>query len=162
MQEQDLTTKRSILERLLDLDVVQVTLDARVAGVQVPAHLIGNPQLRLNISYRYGLPLELDDWGVHATLTFRGARHACCWPWNAVYALVPHTANPPHVFPNDIPVDLLTEQMPDEPPPTPEKSTASLRLVESPRESDAAPDVAEPSPPTTPPDKKKRHLRVVK
>jgi stringent starvation protein B len=165
MEPGSLTTKLDVLSRLLDLGVVQVTLDARIKDVDVPEHLRGNSQLRLNLSHRYGLPLTLDDWGVRATLTFRGERYACAWPWRSLYAVVPHVGGPPFVFPDDIPVDLLSEEY------VPEEATAGqitnarkppprLRLVESQNEPDSS--RAQAPPPEKPPTRRAPHLRVVK
>lgn len=99
------TTKRAILERLLDEGMVLITLDARADDVRVPAHLADDSQLRLNLSHRFGLPLECTDRGVTATLTFRGSPFDCVLPWRAIYMLISHTTGQPFLFLADVPDD---------------------------------------------------------
>jgi stringent starvation protein B len=102
-------TKRSVLEQLLDQGMVLVALDARVDGVDVPSHLAGDPQLRLNLSYRFGLPMSVESWGVRATLTFAGVPFTCRFPWAAIFLVVSHVSGQPYLFPDDIPAELLNE-----------------------------------------------------
>ncbi|HET6347198.1 MAG TPA: hypothetical protein VFH51_19855 [Myxococcota bacterium] len=102
-------TKKNVLEQLLEQGMVLVAMNARVEGVDVPAHLGKDPQLRLNLSYRFGLPMSIDDWGVAATLTFAGIPYNCRFPWNAIFLMVSHVSGQPYLFPDDIPPELLTQ-----------------------------------------------------
>ena len=101
-------TKKSVLEELLEQGMVLVALDARVEGVEVPSHLHQDPQLRLNLSYRFGLPMDVSEWGVAATLTFAGVPFECRIPWCAIFLLVSHVSGQPYLFPDDIPAELLS------------------------------------------------------
>ena len=105
-------TKKNVLEQLLEQGMVLVALDARISGVDVPAHLGKDPQLRLNLSYRFGLPMSVDEWGVAATLTFAGVPFNCRFPWTAIFLMVSHVSGQPYLFPDDIPAELLS-QSPD-------------------------------------------------
>jgi stringent starvation protein B len=65
-------------------------LDARRQGVIVPAHLRGEAHLVLQ--YGHDLPisipdLEIDDYGVRATLSFARTPQLTVVPWSAVYAV---------------------------------------------------------------------------
>jgi stringent starvation protein B len=100
-------TKRALLEQLLEQSMVMVTVDARMRGVVVPDHLVADPQLRLNLSYRFGLPMQLDDAGIRATLTFGGVPFPCRLPWESIYVVVPHSSGEPYFFPGDAPVGLF-------------------------------------------------------
>jgi stringent starvation protein B len=65
-------------------------LDARRPGVIVPAHLRGEAHLVLQ--YGHDLPisipdLEVDDYGVRATLSFSRAPNLTVVPWSAVYVV---------------------------------------------------------------------------
>ena len=107
------TTKRAVVEDLLGQGMVLVTLDATAEGVDVPEHLRNDSQLRLNLSYRFGLPVEVDDDGVLATLTFGGVPYDCVLPWPSIYLVVSHVSGRPVLFPDDVPEELmrlLTEQ----------------------------------------------------
>ena len=99
--------KRELLESLLEQGMVMVVLDARRPGVAVPPDLARDPQLRLNLSWRFGFSMELDEWGVKATLTFGGHPFTCRLPWNAIYAMVSHASkNEPYLFPAELPEEL--------------------------------------------------------
>jgi len=65
-------------------------LDARRSGVIVPAHLRGEAHLVLQ--YGHDLPisipdLEVDDYGVRATLSFSRLPQLTVVPWSAVYVV---------------------------------------------------------------------------
>ena len=107
--------------------MVLVALDARIDEVEVPPHLAGDLQLRLNLSHRFGLPLDIDAWGVVATLTFAGNAFDCKVPWSAIFLLVSHASGQPYLFPEDIPSELLAQnqvegQLPATPPSAPRLS----------------------------------------
>ena len=102
-------TKKSVLEELLEQGMVLVALGARVEGVEVPSPLHQDPQLRLNLSYRFGLPMDVSAWGVAATLTFAGVPFECRIPWRAIFLLVSHVSGQPYLFPDDIPAELLSQ-----------------------------------------------------
>src|SRR5207244_13422816 len=65
-------------------------LDARRPGVIVPAHLRGEAHLVLQ--YGHDLPisipdLEVDDYGVRATLSFSRLPQLTVVPWSAIYVV---------------------------------------------------------------------------
>src|SRR6185503_3562530 len=65
-------------------------LDARRPGVVVPEQLHGEPHLVLQYGHDLPIPipdLEVDDYGVHATLSFSRAAHRTVVPWSAVYVV---------------------------------------------------------------------------
>ena len=172
--------KREKMTTFLDEGMVLIQLDSRLDEVEVPDYLKGDPKLRLNISGRFGLPLDLDEWGVHATLTFRGSPFACKIPWHAIYIIISHTSGEPQLFPDDIPAEFVADALgttysEEE---SSETSRPHLRLVgdDAPEQSqrvDPAPAEAsavsddtpdeDPDPPTDSPGTgKRRHLSVVK
>jgi stringent starvation protein B len=65
-------------------------LDARRPGVIVPAHLRGEAHLVLQYGHDLLIPipdLEVDDYGVRATLSFSRTPHLTVVPWSAVYVI---------------------------------------------------------------------------
>jgi stringent starvation protein B len=65
-------------------------LDARRPGVIVPTHL--RNEAHLVLQYGHDLPisipdLEIDDYGVRATLSFSRTPHLTVVPWSAVYVV---------------------------------------------------------------------------
>ena len=180
--------KRKLLEELLEKGMVMVTVDARHGGVTVPSHLAHDPQLRLNLSYRFGLPMSIADDAVHATLTFGGQPFACKMPWPAVYLVVSHVTGQPFLFPEDVPEEILlagdtAPQVGDAPIPAaplaatkPKLAVISTATVETDNPEDtngasakangssgSAAEDANVAPPATDPSRPKRgHLRVVK
>ena len=161
--EEELHTKRTLCEKLLEEGMVMVILDARSDEVEVPSHLKNDPQLRLNLSHRFENPLHLDNWGVKTTLSFAGANHRCSLPWDSIYVLFSHVGGDPYLFPEEVPVELLEELgvdptdldwMPSAP------SSAPQFKVVSPVNKEEGNNATDPEPPAKP--KTKRHLRVIK
>jgi stringent starvation protein B len=65
-------------------------LDARRPGVVVPEALRGEPHLVLQYGHDLPIPipdLEVDEYGVRATLSFSRAAHLTVVPWSAVYVV---------------------------------------------------------------------------
>ena len=177
-------SKQDIIDELLDKGMVQVLVDTRLEGVKVPAHLLGDLQLRLNLSRRFGLPLVFDEKGILATLTFQKVPHECRLPWDCIYAIISYVTGEPFLFPEDVPLEVVLEadNSIDGPPTTtpsvaPQAQPAfdqspdgpALRVV---TEADAEPEPEpepeatedsdpEPTPPS-PNQKNRGHLRVVK
>jgi len=173
MAKLELPHKRSALERLLELGLVQIGLDARNDEVQVPPHLVNDLQLRLNLSYRFGLPLDLDDWGINTTLTFSGTNHDCLIPWSCVYLMISHVSGESLLYPSDVPPELLANLAPnsdEEMMQREDDGEPSLRLAYvnvNNEDGDDEPEppkkkTAKPKPKTKPKSKSRNHLRVVK
>jgi stringent starvation protein B len=113
--------KRELLETLLEKGMVLVAVNGRFPGVDLPEHLRGDPQVNLNLSYRFGWPMEVGDWGVRATLTFGGRPYDCALPWPAIFLAVSHVSQERYLFPADVPDELLpgspvAKEVEEEPP----------------------------------------------
>jgi stringent starvation protein B len=83
-------SKQDAFLALLREGWTSVHLDARRSGVIVPTHLRGEAHLVLQ--YGHDLPisipdLEVDDYGVRATLSFSRTPHLTVVPWSAVYVV---------------------------------------------------------------------------
>jgi stringent starvation protein B len=83
-------------------------LDARRPGVIVPAHLRGEAHLVLQ--YGHDLPisipdLEVDDYGVRATLSFSRTPQLTVVPWSAVYVVACDDGRGV-LYPEDVPDDV--------------------------------------------------------
>ena len=117
------STPRQLLENLLGQGMVMVTIDARSDGAVVPRQFERDPQLRLNLSYRFGLPINVDEWGVRARLTFSGVPFDCELPWPSIYMIVSHVTGQPFLFPEHVPQELmqLATQMRNDAAPAPEQ-----------------------------------------
>ena len=101
-------TRRAKLIELLDRGLVEVHLDARREGVDVPEHLRDNPMLVLNLSRRFGLEvLELGPLVIKASLGFGTERYLCVMPWNAIWAFISKVDDEQVVFPDAVPNELL-------------------------------------------------------
>ncbi|MCK5690975.1 hypothetical protein KAI87_16960 [Myxococcota bacterium] len=168
--------KKKIIAEMLDAGMIMVTLDGRISDVVVPEHLLGDPQLRLNLSYRFGNALELTAWGIETNLSFGGVPHDVRLPWGAVYLAISHVDGQPFLFPDSVPTELLetatkqleengkepvlavAETVTDAIDSEPAAPKPALRLVTH--------DDDEPTPPPppapTPTPEKRNHLRVVK
>jgi stringent starvation protein B len=98
--------KRQTLLAFLSRGVAMVHLDARQPGVLVPEQFKSDAHLRLNLSYRYGLPeFEVGDEQIVATLSFSGRPFHCVLPWDAVFAVTSSGTAEGQVWPEDLPTD---------------------------------------------------------
>ena len=91
MSSSERPSKRQAFQTFLRDGWTSLHLDARRAGVIVPPNLRGEAHLVLQ--YGHDLPiaipdLEIDDYGVKATLSFSRAGHLTVVPWSAVYVVV--------------------------------------------------------------------------
>ena len=104
--EQD---KRAAVETALDDGIVMLHIDARRDGVDVPGHLLGDPQLLLSVAYGFRLPaLDVDDDGIYAVLRFGSQDFGCTIPWNALYAITqPEFEGRGVLWPPSIPPEAL-------------------------------------------------------
>jgi stringent starvation protein B len=82
--------KRDEFERMAKESTVIVQIDARRAGVSVPAAYAQVPNLILRFSPRFPVPLSVGVDGLRQELTFpREGTYVCAVPWSAVYAIYP-------------------------------------------------------------------------
>jgi stringent starvation protein B len=143
------STPRQLLENLLGQGMVMVTIDARAEGAVVPRQFERDPQLRLNLSYRFGLPIEVDEWGVKARLTFSGVPFDCELPWPSIYMIVSHVTGQPFLFPEHVPHELmqLATQMraQEAEDPTPKKPRLTIVTAD-----DGSAEATEPEPGSQP------------
>ena len=82
-------------------------LDARQAGVIVPEAFRGEAHLVLQYGHDLPIPipdLDVDDYGVRATLSFSRTDHLTVVPWSAVYA-VACVDGRGVLYPEDVPGD---------------------------------------------------------
>jgi stringent starvation protein B len=160
MEVREADDKRALLNELLEQGMVLVTVDARNKSVDVPSYLRNDAQLRLNLSYRFGLPISL--------LTFNGQAYECCLPWTAIYLLFSKVSGRTVLFPSDVPPEFfptgISASLTSAPagatevaPQAPERPRFSVVSGEA--EADVSQPPEDPAPRTPP---KRGHLRVVK
>jgi stringent starvation protein B len=102
-------SKKDLLLQMLDEGLVMLHLDARQPGVIVPSFLKEDPHLRLNLSYRFGLPdLQIDDEAISTTLSFRQTPFHCVIPFHALWALSQPPASEMTLFPDAMPLSLFS------------------------------------------------------
>jgi stringent starvation protein B len=150
-------------------------LDARRPGVIVPTHLRGEAHLVLQ--YGHDLPisipdLEVDDYGVRATLSFSRTPQLTVVPWSAVYVVACDDGRGV-LYQEDVPEDvsIVAARPPSDRAPDSEASEevfdvegrAAKRRDSTDRLLKAVPDDAvldEPS--SSPPRRRRPQLRLVK
>jgi stringent starvation protein B len=100
--------KKETLLAYLARGIAMVHLDARRPGVVVPCQYAMDAHLRLNLSYRYGIPdLDISDQRVQATLSFGGRPFRCVLPWGSIFAITSHGTGDGQVWPEDLPVEVV-------------------------------------------------------
>jgi stringent starvation protein B len=90
MGSPDRPPKQEAFLALLAEGWTSLHLDARRAGVVVPAHLKGEPHLVLQYGHDLPIPipdLQVDEHGVSATLSFARTPSPTVVPWSAVYVV---------------------------------------------------------------------------
>jgi stringent starvation protein B len=150
--------KKEVLLAFLQRGVAMIHLDARRPGVSVPVQFRDEAHLRLNLSYRYGIPdLVIGDEQVRATLSFGGYPFYCIVPWEAVFGVTSHAGGDGQVWPHDLPVEVANAAAdPDRNQARPPQRHPSLAAVES----DSPPASEGSSKPPAKPNA--RHLRLVR
>ncbi len=92
--------KKDRLLAALERGMVMVHLDARRAGVIVPAELRCESHLRLHLSYRFDpSDLTVGEWGMRSTLSFSGKRFTVAVPWSALFAITSKVTHEFWMFP---------------------------------------------------------------
>src|SRR6187549_3920316 len=90
MSSSERPSKQQAFLALLREGWTSLHLDARRPGVVVPDSLRGEPHLVLQYGHDLPIPipdLEVDDYGVRATLSFSRTAHLTVIPWTAVYVV---------------------------------------------------------------------------
>lgn len=101
--------KKAQIERLLSKGLVMVMVDTRKPGVRVPPEHMGKPQLALNLSYSFEIPdFKVLDDRVEVSLSFNKQDFFCMLSLDAIYTLVSQDAGEVVVFPQDVPLELMT------------------------------------------------------
>jgi len=105
---QRVPTKKETLLAYLARGIAMVHLDARRPGVVVPPQYAMDAHLRLNLSYRYGIPdFDVSDERIQATLSFGGRPFRCILPWASVFGITSHGTGDGQVWPEDLPVEVV-------------------------------------------------------
>jgi len=90
MSSPERPSKRQAFLALLREGWTSLHLDARRSGVVVPQSLRGEAHLVLQYGHDLPIPipdLEVDEYGVRATLSFSRTAHLTVVPWSAVYVV---------------------------------------------------------------------------
>ena len=98
-------TKRELLLEILEQGMAMVQVDARHDDTQVPSHLVGDPDLRLNLSYRFQGGLAVEEAEVRSTLSFGGQPFPCVLPLDRIYMMFSQVSGEGFFFPGSAPLD---------------------------------------------------------
>ncbi len=99
--------KRRLLERALELGKTMVRLDPRRPGCVVPPRFEQDPQLAVNLSWRFpDTRMVVNERGVAATLRFGGIPMRLVVPWHALWAIAEPGADELRLWPVDVPEEF--------------------------------------------------------
>lgn len=88
--------KRLSLERALSFGLTEIHVNSAIEGVQLPAHLMRQPQVILNLSYKFRCEIfDIDERGIQVTLSFGGQVSLCVLPWASLYMIRQVSADSP-------------------------------------------------------------------
>lgn len=157
MSTSERPSKQQAFLALLREGWTSLHLDARRTGVVVPESLRHEPHLVLQYGHDLPIPipdLEIDDYGVRATLSFSHTAHRTVVPWSAVYVVACDDGRG-ILYSEDVPQDVAVIAARSTSDAAPPEIDADLEVEEmampAPRPSllrsvpaDAAPDYAAP------------------
>jgi stringent starvation protein B len=173
MSSTERPSKQQAFLALLKEGWTSLHLDARRDGVVVPECFGKEPHLILQYGHDLPIPipdLEIDEEGVHATLSFSRREHLTYVPWSAVYA-VTGVDGRGILFAEDVPSDVsviaapAADSAPAAPPEPPEEAAvggAVRRLRSVPAQAEPAPDLLGQQEPVVARRRKRPQLRLVK
>jgi len=151
-------TKQEFLNHLLSQGDAMVCLDARQPDVDVPKQHKHNPMLNLVMNLNFRRPLEIDEHGIHATLSFGGRPHKCMIPFTAVWAIYEPETNDGQVWEESIPEDIdLMEEMAKA-----KKNQPARKTTIQPQKPAAAKEKDKNEDGASKPKRDRSHLRVIK
>ena len=161
--------KKETLLAYLARGIAMVHLDARRPAVVVPPQYAMDAHLRLNLSYRYGIPdLDISAERIRATLSFGGRPFRCLIPWGSVFGITCHGTGDGQVWPEDLPVEVVhtmsdrytsqRREPAESASPSPRRAKASLAAVDG----DVSGQPAEKEQPGSAEGAPRRHLRLVR
>src|SRR5262245_53733730 len=122
MSSSERPSKQQAFLALLREGWTSLHLDARRSGVIVPESLRREPHLVLQYGHDLPIPipdLEVDDYGVRATLSFSRTAHRTVVPWSAVYVVACDDGRG-ILYSEDVPQDvavIAARSTSDAPPP---------------------------------------------
>ena len=88
--------KRLSLERALSFGLTEIHVNSAIEGVQLPEHLMRQPQVILNLSYKFRCEIfDIDAHGIQVTLSFGGQISLCILPWTSLYMIRQVSADNP-------------------------------------------------------------------
>ena len=124
--------KKQTLLSYLSRGVTMLHLDARRPGVIVPPQYANDAHLRLNLSYRYGIPdFDINDKRVQATLSFGGRHFQCILPWESIFGITSSGTGDGQVWPEDLPVEVMHTIADTQDRTAPPPARARLKAVQS-------------------------------
>ncbi len=104
---------RAIYDWITDNDLTPyIMVDALQPGVRVPAHVIKNGQVVLNLAMRAVANLELDNEWISFQARFSGASHSILIPVSAVLALYAQENGQGMMFPAEDEVEAEADAPP--------------------------------------------------
>lgn len=103
--------KKDVVLALLEQGLTMVHLDPRRPEVDVPQSFKSDPVLRLNLSYRFGIPdFEVGDDGIVCTLHFsRDGDHRCVIPWSALFGATSQVSQDGRMWMESMPVEMRVD-----------------------------------------------------
>ncbi|MEE2785924.1 MAG: ClpXP protease specificity-enhancing factor SspB [Myxococcota bacterium] len=81
--------RRKMIGQYLDAGLVTVIVQVDTDGVDLPAHLMSEDRVLLNLSRRFNLDVfEIGPFNIEASLSFGGVRHHCQIPYAALLGCI--------------------------------------------------------------------------
>ncbi|MEN4903585.1 ClpXP protease specificity-enhancing factor [Luteimonas sp. TWI1437] len=151
---------RALYEWIADNGMTpHILVDARRAGVRVPAHAVQDGRIVLNIADRAVARLEMDNDSVRFSARFGGVSQSVVVPIAAVLAVYARETGQGMALPEDIVASGDTREVQAEDAPASARPTFASVDGGAPERDD---DTDGPPDDDTPPEPRRGHLRVIK
>lgn len=100
--------KKDLVGSMLDQGLIHILVDTRTPGVDLPEHLMGRVDVKINLSWQFKTLIELTDQGIFANLSFNGETRQVVIPWFAIYFVGSKQTQEGILFPEDAPGEIVT------------------------------------------------------
>ena len=79
--------KREMIEAMLSQGLIQIFVDATKPGVDLPSVLLTEHCVVLNLSKKFGMPMDTLEDGIHAELSFNKVSTHTRIPWHSIWSV---------------------------------------------------------------------------
>jgi len=104
-------SKRELIAEALEQGMINIVVNATLPKVKLPPDLLGSPGILLNLSWGFGLHMELTEEAIEAILTFDGKDYLVSIPYHSIFFLRRKDGTQV-IFEQESPIPDVLEELP--------------------------------------------------